>query len=156
MKKFVKESGQGLVEYALILVLICIVVIAVLMSIRVPRDRFVDALDAGTVQIIGTQIALGESGHPQPVDPEIKVVNYPLGPSTSLENYPQKYLVTGCMNLYMTEADTQLYAATPVIEDVALFIDIQAPANSGGYVQICVPDGLTDVPVYLWSKQVEP
>jgi len=156
MKKTAKESGQGLVEYALILVLVAIVVIAVLMLVMSPRTRFVEAIDAGTVQISGTKITLGESGHPQPVDPGIRVANYFLGPLVTLESYQIEIQVTGCMNLYLSE-DTEVFAATPVDKAVAILIDIQTPAQGGGYVQVCVPDGLSNVPVYLWSgTEVQP
>jgi len=45
-----------------------------------------------------------------------------------------------------------VFAATPVTAEVAELIDVQVPLQPGGYIQVCVPDELSEVSVYLWTK----
>ena len=152
MKKLVKESGQGLVEYALILVLVTVVVMAVLILIQAPFVEFDQAIDNGEIVLVGNEISLGMTGNPRYSEVKSSDVRSTFGGSTVLESHPRKFVITGCENLYLLLEATVVYAATPIGEGIPSLISIQTPLQSGGYVQVCVPDELKDVPVYLWSK----
>ena len=154
MKTAEKEKGQGVVEYAIILFFVCVVVIALLMISYGPRARFDMAIDSGEIVLVGNEIRLGGVGHPLHSDIESsEVVGFWLEElSLDDNNHPRKFFVTGCVNLFLPGQKSVVFAATPVTAEVAELIDVQVPLQPGGYIQVCVPDELREVPVFLWTK----
>ena len=145
------ESGQSLVEYMLILVLLAIIVIcvcALIVDYQTQVD-FKKAFETGDIVLVGNQILLGQVGNPLHTDIESTVV-----PSRGTEIYPfpVKFLVTGCGNFLLGIQATSVYVATPIPSEVANMIVISVPLRPEGYVQVCVPDELRDIPIFLWSK----
>ena len=147
-----KETGPALVGYTLILVLLAIIVILVCTMIAdyQIRENFKKAIDNGDIVLVGNRILPGQVGNPLHADIESAAV---LSRGIEIYPYPIKFFVTGCENFLLlgTQA-TSVYAATPVATEVANLIVILVPLQLEGYVQVCVPDELTDVPIFLWSK----
>jgi hypothetical protein len=145
------ESGQSLVAYVLILVLLTIIVICVLGLIAdyQIREDFKKAIDNGNIVLFGNRILPGQVGNP--LHTEIDSADVP-SKASEISSYPGKFLVTGCGNFLLGTQATSVYAATPVPTEVASMVVILVPLQPGGYVQVCVPDELTDVPIFLWSK----
>lgn len=151
MRTPMKESGW---DVTVILFFVCVVVIALLMLSYGPRARFNTAVDSGEIVLVGSEIRLGEVGHPLHSNIESsKVVGFWLDDlSLDDNNYPRKFFVTGCVNIFLPGQKSVVFAATPVTAEVANLIDVQVPLQPGGYVQVCVPDELREVPVFLWTK----
>ena len=154
MRTPMKEKGQGLGEYVVILFFVCVVVMFLLLMSYGPRGRFDMAIDSGEIVLVGSEIRLGEVGHPLHSNIESsKVVNFWLDDlGLDDHSYPRKFFVTECVNIYLPEKMSVVFAATPVTAEVAELIDVQVPLQPGGYIQVCVPDELSEVPVYLWTK----
>ncbi len=150
--KLKTESGQSLAEYVLILVLLAIIVILVLGLIAgyQTEKNFEKAIDNGDIVLVGNPILPGQVGNP--LHTEIDSADVPSR-GIEIDSYPGKFLVTGCENfLILGTQATSVYVATPVPTEVANMIVMSVPLRPGGYVQVCVPDELSDVPIFLWSK----
>ena len=138
------EKGQGLVEYAIILLIFVLVgLLLYLVNLKAQSVAFDNAFEAGQREITASIIKLGEIGHPVETQ-------YDGIPDGSFREYPREFKITGCGSLLLPQEAKTLRAAT--MFPASDLIVIQMPVQPGGYINICVPQGST-VKVVLWYEK---
>ncbi|KKT42849.1 MAG: hypothetical protein UW64_C0015G0004 [Microgenomates group bacterium GW2011_GWC1_44_37] len=147
-----KEKGQGLVEYAVILVMIAIVVVAALLFLGpIIEKGFNSDFDNKNIIVPSNDIPAHakEIAHPKPID----AVDVPMGISDYLLEQPRSYSIShlSCLYVWLPEGASFLYAAAPVQLETATSIYIQMPIVGSRLVTICAAEGIS-TEIYLWSK----
>ncbi len=144
-----RESGQSLTEYVLILVLVAIVVFLVMFLVGDVQTRHVfdakvdeqPSLIVGNVQSVETESVM----HPNPV----LFVDVPGSTSSGLMDHPRSWNLEGCIEVRLPKTAKHLYAATPVPSEIAGLINIQMPIPGGSVINICAPGGIS-TQIFLW------